>query len=60
MPKFAAHKLHSGSANGPLVKKREQALAIMESERRRAAEGKPEYQEAGRRMLNVVHSRRKA
>jgi hypothetical protein len=32
-PKFAAGKLHSGSPSGPVVKNRNQAIAIAASER---------------------------
>ena len=34
MHKFKAGKLHSGSAHGPAVKNRKQAIAIMLSEKR--------------------------
>jgi Family of unknown function (DUF6496) len=42
MHKFKAGKLHSGSKSGPKVKSREQAIAIMLSEKREA-KNKPEY-----------------
>ena len=42
MGKFSAGNLRSGSAGGPPVKSRKQAVAIMLSEKRKAA-GKPEY-----------------
>lgn len=41
MGKFKSGDLHSGSKNGPKVKKRSQALAIMLSEKKSS---KPEYQ----------------
>jgi uncharacterized protein DUF6496 len=43
MGKFKAGKLHSGSKKGKLVKSKEQAVAIMLSEKRAAAGGKAEY-----------------
>ena len=46
MPQFKHGTLHSGSDSGPLVKNRKQAIAIMLSEKRKAA-GKPEYRSAG-------------
>ena len=42
MHKFGQGALHSGSKSGPPVKNRKQAIAIMLSEKRKAA-GKPEY-----------------
>lgn len=44
MGKFKAGKLHSGSKGGPKVKSRDQAVAIMLSEKRKAKAGKQEYQ----------------
>lgn len=43
MSKFKHGKLHSGSKEGPKVKNRKQAVAIMLSEKREAAGGKKEY-----------------
>lgn len=43
MSKFKKGKLHSGSKKGPKVKSREQAIAIMLSEKRAAQSGKKEY-----------------
>ena len=43
MHKFKHGELHSGSKKGPMVKNRKQALAIMLSEKRKAAGGKTEY-----------------
>ena len=43
MGKFKAGTLSSGSKKGPKVTNRKQAIAIMLSEKRKAA-GKPEYQ----------------
>jgi hypothetical protein len=59
MPKFSAGKLHSGSPDGPVVKKKSQALAIMLSEREKAAAGKTEYQEPGHRLLEAVKRKKK-
>jgi len=42
MAKYKAGKLKSGSEKGPKVSNRKQAVAIMLSEKRKAAE-KPEY-----------------
>lgn len=44
MSKWKSGKLHSGSDKGPLVKSQPQAVAIMLSEKRKAGEGKKEYQ----------------
>ncbi len=43
MHKFKHGKLHSGSKEGPKVKDRKQALAIMMSEKKKADEGDEEY-----------------
>jgi len=42
MGKWKSGTLHSGGKNGPSVKSRSQAVAIMLSEKRKA-QGKPEY-----------------
>jgi hypothetical protein len=47
LSKFKAGKLHSGSKQGPLVKSRPQAIAVMLSEKRAAEGGKTEYQPSG-------------
>ncbi len=44
---FKEGTLHSGSKSGPKVKNRKQAIAIMLSEKRKAAGGKKEYQPKG-------------
>lgn len=44
MNKFSKGDLHSGSKKGPKVKDRKQAIAIMLSEKKKAAGGKTEYQ----------------
>jgi hypothetical protein len=43
MSKFKKGTLHSGSKKGPKVGSRDQALAIMMSEKKEAAGGKGEY-----------------
>ena len=43
MGKFKRGALHSGSKSGPKVKNRQQAIAIMLSEKRAAAGSKTEY-----------------
>lgn len=43
MSKWKTGKLHSGSDSGPVVKDQKQAVAIMLSEKRKAAAGKKEY-----------------
>lgn len=50
MGKFKRGQLHSGSKSGPKVKSRQQAIAIMMSEKRKAQGGKKEYQ--SRHMAN--------
>ena len=40
MPKFKQGKLHSGSKKGPVVKNKDQAVAIMLSEKRAEKKGK--------------------
>ena len=47
MHKFKKGMLHSGSKKGPAVKNRNQAIAIMMSEKRAAQGGKKEYQSVG-------------
>lgn len=44
MSKWKKGKLHSGSKKGGKVKSQKQAVAIMLSEKRKAAGGKKEYQ----------------
>lgn len=44
MHKFKKGNLHSGSKHGKKVTNRKQAIAIMLSEKRKAGEGKKEYQ----------------
>lgn len=51
MSKFSKGHLHSGSTSGPAVKSKQQALAIMESEKRAAKNGKKDYQSASMRGL---------
>lgn len=47
MHKWASGELHSGSKSGPKVKSRSQALAIMESEKKKAVDGNNEYESTG-------------
>jgi Family of unknown function (DUF6496) len=44
MHKWKGGKLHSGSKKGPKVTNQKQAVAIMLSEKKKAGEGKSEYQ----------------
>lgn len=44
MHKWKQGNLHSGSKSGPKVKNRKQAVAIMLSEKKKAAAGNKEYQ----------------
>lgn len=44
MHKFKSGNLHSGSKKGKKVTDRKQAIAIMLSEKKKAGEGKKEYQ----------------
>lgn len=46
MSKYKRGTLHSGSKGGPKVKSRDQAVAIMLSEKRKAKGGKKEYKAA--------------
>ena len=48
---FRAGKLHSGSKEGPPVKSRAQAIAIMLSEKKKAAQGDKEYEAPSMRGL---------
>jgi hypothetical protein len=49
MSKYKAGTLKSGSKEGPPVKSRQQAVAIMMSEKREAEKGKKEYQSKKRK-----------
>ena len=44
MSKFKRGTLHSGSKKGPRVDSRDQAIAIMSSEKKKAKAGMKEYQ----------------
>lgn len=50
MTKWKAGQLHSGSKQGKKVTNRAQAIAIMLSEKRKAAAGKSEYKSKKIRM----------
>ena len=52
MHKFKHGSLHSGSKTGPKVKSRDQAVAIMLSEKRAAAGGKKEYQPKHKKAID--------
>lgn len=43
LSKYKRGELHSGSDRGPVVGKRNQAIAIMLSEKKKAMQGKREY-----------------
>ena len=51
MPQFQSGTLHSGSKSGPAVKSKAQALAIMLSEKKKAAQGDKEYEAPSMRGL---------
>lgn len=55
MHKWGKGELHSGSKKGPKVKSRDQAIAIMLSEKREAKKGKKEYQ--SRAMKGLKNAR---
>lgn len=55
MHKFKHHKLHSGSKSGPVVKNREQAIAIMESEKRAEKAHGGKYPERHKGKHGSVH-----
>lgn len=63
MHKFKAGELHSGGKEGPKVKNRKQAIAIMLSEKREAEGGKEEYKsqsEKGRKSKKPVEGLKRA
>ena len=51
MPQFGKGDLHSGSKEGPPLKSRAQAIAIMLSEKKKAAQGDREYESPSMRGL---------
>jgi hypothetical protein len=51
LSKFSRGKLHSGSKQGPKVKNRNQALAIMMSEKREGEKGKKEYKSKNKKGI---------
>lgn len=51
--KFKHGQLHSGSKSGPQVQSRDQAIAIMLSEKRKAATN-PEYAQAGKTNVGLA------
>ena len=54
MSKFKHGTLHSGSKSGPKVANRDQAVAIMLSEKRAAEGGKKEYQSPALKSLKKM------
>lgn len=58
MKKWKAGKLHSGSKHGPVVKSREQAVAIMMSEKRNEAAHSGEYVSGSERHNPLKGTRR--
>ena len=58
MKKWKAGKLHSGSKHGPIVKNRDQAVAIMMSERANEAAHGGEYVSSGERHNPLKGTRR--
>jgi len=60
IPKFEAHTLRSGGS-GKIVRNKDQALAIMESEKKKAASGNTEYAASdskGHRAMRKAMARR--
>ena len=51
MPQWKSGELRSGSKEGPPVKSRAQAIAIMLSEKKKAAQGDKEYEAPSMRGL---------
>lgn len=61
MHKFKHGELHSGSKDGPPVENRDQAIAIMLSEKRKADAGDAEYQpQQGTHRLDALKRARHA
>ena len=56
MPQWKAGTLHSGGPSGPKVKSQAQAVAIMLSEKKKAAAGDTEYQSPSMRGLRKATS----
>lgn len=59
MHKWKHGQLHSGGPGGPVVRNQRQAVAIMESEKRKADEGDTEYMpknKSGRERLRQTLS----
>ncbi len=51
MPQFSKGQLHSGGPNGPKVSDPKQAVAILMSEKKKAKQGKKEYESPSMRGL---------
>lgn len=58
MHKFKSGDLHSGGPSGPVVKNRQQAIAIMLSEKRAEDENGGEYPERAKRGKKPHRSKR--
>ena len=58
MHKYKKGALHSGSKHGPVVHNRDQAIAIMLSEKRNEAENGGEYS-SGSERKNPLHGTRR-
>lgn len=58
MHKFKHGELHSSSKSGPKVSNRKQAIAIMLSEKKKAGEGKKEYQSVDTGPSRKVRNKR--
>lgn len=58
--KFAQGDLHSGSATGPKVKSRKQEIAILLSEKAKAAGGNTEYASKSPKSSNPIDGLKKA
>jgi len=58
MSKWKAGRLRSGGPGGPVVKNRDQAIAILMSEKSKAQAGNQEYQSKGAAKLAAPMRRR--
>lgn len=54
MHKWKEGQLHSGGPEGPKVHNQKQAIAIMLSEKRKAAAGNSEYQPGGKLIQGMM------
>lgn len=58
MPQWKSGTLHSGGPNGPIVKNQKQAVAILLSEKAKAAQGNTEYQAPN--LMSALKKKKKA